>query len=302
MNRAFTSFGIAALLALTTSSAIAEEISTSGYIASELRWFPQSPAFDGQLSGAEPSLLLSPEFRYRSQDGDLKATFAPYARLTGRNSDRSHFDIRAAHVSFRTGDWDFLMGINKVFWGVAESRHLVNIVNQSDIVEDTDEEDKLGQPMVAIGLEKDWGRLDLFVLPGFRERDFPDRRGRLRTPQPVDENGAVLESDYGKAHVDVAARYSQVFGDWDFGFSVFHGLSREARLPFSADGARRVPHFDLITQAGLDLQYTLDAWLWKFESIVREGHGSSFGAMVGGFEYTIFQIADTDADLGLLME
>ena len=115
MNRAFTSFGIAALLALTTSSAIAEEISTSGYIASELRWFPQSPAFDGQLSGAEPSLLLSPEFRYRSQDGDLKATFAPYARLTGRNSDRSHFDIREAHVSFRTGDWDFLIGINKVF-------------------------------------------------------------------------------------------------------------------------------------------------------------------------------------------
>ena len=125
--------------------------------------------------------------------------------------------------------------------------------------------------MVVVGLEKDWGRLDFFVLPGFRERDFPDRRGRLRTPQHVDENGAVLESEHGKAVVDVAARYSQVFGDWDFGFSVFHGLSREARLPLSADGSRRVPHYDLITQAGLDLQYTLDAWLWKFESIVHEG-------------------------------
>ena len=44
----------------------------------------------------------------------------------------------------------------------------------------------------------------------------------------------------------------------------------------------------------------MEAWLWKFESIVREGHGSGFGAMVGGFEYTIFQIADTD--IGLLME
>jgi len=302
MNSAFKTLAIATVLATAAGSAAASEIATSGFVASELRWFPQSPAFDGQLSGAEPSVLLSPEFRYRSEDGNIKATFAPYARLTGRNSDRSHVDIREAHVSFRKGDWDFLVGINKVFWGVAESRHLVNIVNQSDIVEDTDEEDKLGQPMVAVGVEMDWGRVDLFVLPGFRERDFPDKRGRLRTPQPVDENGAVLESSHGNAHVDVAARYSQVFGDWDLGLSAFHGLSREARLPLSADGSRRVPHYDLITQGGLDLQYTLDAWLWKFEGIVREGHGSTFGAMVGGFEYTVFQIAETDADLGFLME
>ena len=81
---------------------------------------------------------------------------------------------------------------------------------------------------------------------------------------------------------------------------VFHGSSREARLPLSADGSRWVLHYNLITQAGLNLQYTLDAWLWKFESIVHEGHGRSFGAMVGGFEYTIFQIADTD--LGLFMK
>ncbi len=138
--------------------------------------------------------------------------------------------------------------------------------------------------MVAVGFEKDWGRLDFFILPDFQERDFPDWRGRLRALQPVDENGAVLESENGKAVTDIAERYSQDFGDWDFEFSVFHGLSREARLPLSADGSRWVPNYDLITQAGLDMQYTLEAWLWKFESIVREGHGSSFGAMVGGFE------------------
>ena len=95
-----------------------------------------------------------------------------------------------------------------------------------------------------------------------------------------------------------AANRFLAIGISDFWFSTVS--SREARLPLSADGSRRVPHYDLITQAGLDLQYTLDAWLWKFESIVHEGHGRSFGAMVGGFEYTIFQIADTD--LGLFMK
>jgi len=66
------------------------------------------------------------------------------------------------HVSFRTGDWDFLIGINKVFWGVAETRHLVNIVNRLDIVEDTDEEGIFWLSMVAVGLEKDWGTTGLF--------------------------------------------------------------------------------------------------------------------------------------------
>lgn len=292
-------FSIALLIAAPTAAA---DITTSGFIASEVRWFPQSPSFDGQLLGAEPSLLLAPEFRYKSEDGRTKATFAPYARLTGRNTDRTHFDIREAYISRRVEDWDVLVGVNKVFWGVAESRHLVNIVNQTDTLEDTDEEDKLGQPMIAIGVQKDWGRLDLLVLPGFRERDFPDRRGRLRAPLVVDENGAVLESSLGNAHVDLAARYSHFLGDWDVGFSMFHGLSREARLQRSADGSSLVPHYDLITQGGLDLQYTLDEWLWKLEGILREGHGSTFAAMVGGLEYTFFQIAGSDADLGLLAE
>jgi hypothetical protein len=59
------------------------------------------------------------------------------------------------HVSFRTGNWDLLICINKVFLGVAETRHLVNIVNRLDIVGDTDEEDTFWQSMVVAGLEKD---------------------------------------------------------------------------------------------------------------------------------------------------
>ncbi|MGB0551251.1 MAG: hypothetical protein ACPGQV_01565 [Alphaproteobacteria bacterium] len=102
--------------------------------------------------------------------------------------------------------------------------------------------------------------------------------------------------------MDFTTRYSQVEGDWDIGFSGFHGLSREARLPLSADEARHIPHYDLITQAGVDLQYTNVEWLWKFEGILREEHGSAFAAMVGGFEYTFFQISESVSDLGFLME
>ncbi len=136
----------------------AGKTSVSGFIASEVRWFPHPPSFDAQLSGAEPSLILSPELRYRSEDGKVKATFSPFTRLTGRNSDRSHVDIREAYISTRGDGWDFLVGVNKVFWGVAESHHSVDIINQSDLLEDTDEEDKLGQPMLNAGVQKGWAR------------------------------------------------------------------------------------------------------------------------------------------------
>ena len=292
---------LAALFAVSAFPATAGEVRVSGFTAADLRWFPQSPRFDGQFSGVEASAVINPEFRYQADGGGVQAAFIPFARLSGRDAERTHFDIREAYVAQRLGDWDYLVGINKVFWGVTESRHLVNIINQTDAIEDTDDEDKLGQPMINVGLQKDWGRLDVFVLPGFRERPFAGMTGRLRTRETVDDDQAVFESGAENAHVDVAGRYSHFIGDWDVGVSLFHGLSREARLPIGA-GGRRAPHYDLITQAGLDLQYTVDEWLWKFEGIVREGHGDPFAAMVGGFEYTFFQVAESDADVGLLAE
>ena len=102
--------------------------------------------------------------------------------------------------------------------------------------------------------------------------------------------------------MDYAARYSHFIGDWDIGLSLFHGLSRAPRLLPNTSGTALALRYDKITQLGLDVQYTMDAWLWKFEGIAREGHGDTFAAMVGGFEYTFFQVAESDADLGVLAE
>jgi hypothetical protein len=61
--------------------------------------------------------------------------------------------------------WELRAGTSKVFWGVAESQQLADNINQTDLVEDIDQEDKLGQPLVNLSLVRDWGNLDLFVLP-----------------------------------------------------------------------------------------------------------------------------------------
>ena len=49
--------------------------------------------------------------------------------------------LREAHWLHDKGAWDLLIGVGKVFWGVTESRHLVDIVNQTDLVENPDQEE-----------------------------------------------------------------------------------------------------------------------------------------------------------------
>ncbi|MFA0280087.1 hypothetical protein AB4489_26825, partial [Vibrio sp. 10N.222.55.F8] len=100
-------------------------------------------------------------------------------------------------------DYELRAGVGKVFWGVTESAHLVDVVNQTDAIESVDGESKLGQSMVHFTSIKDWGTIDAMLLPYFRERTFAGEDGRLRTPVPVSDD-ALYESSREEKHVDVA--------------------------------------------------------------------------------------------------
>ncbi len=288
------------------AAANAGEWDLSGSVVGELRVFPIQAAFPGQEDATfSPSLSLEPEVVYEWNDGEDRLTVVPFVRLDSHDDDRSHGDLREANWLHIGDDWDLVVGLDKVFWGVTESRHLVDIVNQDDGVENIDGEDKLGQPMVNLNLLRDWGTTSLFVLPGFRERTFPESDARLRGPRPIDDDDPTFDSGAENRHVDFALRWAHTVEDWDIGISHFHGTSREPRLisrTVAGGGTVFVPHYDQIDQTGLDLQLTKDAWLWKLEAMTRGGHGDRFLAAVGGFEYTLFGVFGTAADLGLLAE
>ncbi len=291
-----------AFVATLISPASAQEWDLGVEIAAEVRYFPNEPIYPDQFEHWQPSFTIQPDIRWETDDRKHQVVFIPFARIDTQDDERTHFDIREGYYRFNSDDnWSLTLGAVKVFWGRTESRHLVDIINQTDSVEDIDEEDKLGQPMANLTLIRDWGTLDFYVMSGFRTRTFPGTDGRLRFGLVVDTDYPVFEADWGRGAVDLAARYSHYIGAWDFGVSVFHGTSREPRFAFAEDGFSLRPVYDRITQGSIDLQYTKDAWLWKLETVVREGHGEIFAAVVGGFEYTIYQIFG-GADLGLLAE
>lgn len=279
----------------------------SGYVSLEPRVFLDAPAFAEQTDqGLSPSAVLAPEWRIGSEQGDDQFTFSPYFRFDADDRERSHIDLREALWQRTRGAWSWQIGVGRVFWGVTESRHLVDVINQVDQVEDIDEEDRLGQPMIA--LER-WtpnaGTFAVFMLPGFRERPFPADDARLRGPWPIDTDSAEYESGAKDRRIDWALRWSHAVGAWDIGLSAFSGTSREPTLlpRVSTDGdIVLVPRYEVIDQLGLDLQYTQGAWLWKLESIARRGQGDPFGAVVAGFEYTFYNLGGHGVDLGLLAE
>ncbi|HEX6144283.1 MAG TPA: hypothetical protein VFZ01_16310 [Geminicoccaceae bacterium] len=302
----FAAVAVALAPAPVAAEAAAEvDAVAGGSVAVETRVFTRPPASPRQdRAGFSPSLVIEPELRLEWNDGLDYLTLIPFVRLDADDDERTHADVREASWTHLGEDYDLVLGISKVFWGVAESRHLVDVINQTDLVEDIDQEDKLGQPMASLTVLRDWGALTGFLLPGFRLRTFPGDDARLRGPLPVAAGEGRFESDLGQGHVDLAFRYAGTFGDIDLGLAHFFGTGREPRLLPEARGGRieLVPHYDLIHQTGLDLQATRGAWLWKGEAIARAGQGEPFLATVAGFEHTRFGVLDTAVDLGLLAE
>ncbi|MDH3760225.1 MAG: hypothetical protein OEU50_04530 [Gammaproteobacteria bacterium] len=294
-----------ATIPLLLSALTAETGRASWDISSNIdlttRVFSEDARWPGQDDATtQLSIAGSTEFRWR--EGDSRASIIPYLRYDQTDDERSLADLREAYWAKEAESYELLIGVNTVFWGVTESLHLVDIVNQTDAVADIDGEDKLGQPMINLELQRDWGRVSVYVLPFFRERSFAGADGRLRAPLPVDTGNPRYESSEQENHVDLALRYSHYVGSVDIGVNAFSGTSREPRLLADATGNVLVPYYDQIDQLGLDLQYTGDAWLWKLEAIARESQNDSFTAAVGGFEFIFYQVADTAADIGLLIE
>ncbi len=275
----------------------------SGLVGIENLTFTQNP-LDHRQHNNYISGVIEPEIYHEWDDGKQSFAFVPYFRYSQHDSRRTHFDIRELTWMKVAETWELRVGIRKLFWGVTESQHLINIINQTDLVENTDTEDKLGQPMINLALINDWGTLDLFLLTGFRERTFPGVEGRLRI-LPIDIDNSRFEKRGIERHLAYAFRWSQTIGDWDLGFSHFYGTNRDPMFLPKTDkfgNQSLLPYYEMINQTGLDLQVTKGSWLWKLEAIFRSSKTDDYFASTAGFEYTFFDIYETGLDVSILGE
>ncbi|MYG53937.1 MAG: hypothetical protein F4204_16760 [Rhodospirillaceae bacterium] len=318
---------LAVLAVASAPGAALAEQEVSGKLSLETRWFPRSAEFDGQRN-YNAGLVAEPQLYVKGAE-NFSVTVAPFLRVDAADRTWTHADLREAYALLNgplgEAEWELRLGVDRVFWGVAETRNLVDIVNQTDLIETPNEKVKLCQPMAHLTLSGAWGAAEFFVMSFHRLRTFPGTAGRLRPQLRIDNGRATYESPAGEWHLDFAARYSNAFGPLDLGLSVFDGTSREPvmRLIFRhVQGQLPVPvalapHYDQIRQFGLDAQLTIESWLLKLEAIYRQGARNNvrnpvdpadlgkkenYAAFVVGGEYTFSGIFESDADLSLLAE
>ena len=296
------SFKIIVLFAMISSSALASDFSFTPSVTTEFRYFPESPAYDGQLEYFQPSVYFSGEGRWISKDRKKRLQFEPFLRVDVQDDERSHFDLRELNYSQRFSNFDLLIGNAQIFWGVAESRNVVDVINQFDEVENSDETDKLGQPLIRFGKFTDIGRFEVYYLPYFRERTFPGGDGRQRGPLTVDLDNAEYDEGREEWAGDFALRYQHQIDQFDIGIHVFTGTARAPFLKSNGEGTSHIPIYQKLTQGGVDIQRTWDAWLLKLEVVIADQSGDNFTSNVFGLEYTFFDFSNSGIDIGILFE
>ena len=284
--------------AFATNNSWQDNLSSDYSLTLQQRYFPQQGA--QQQAKAHTALAFSAEWAWQSDDRTQQWVLQPFLRWDQRDTKRNLADLRQAYWQYAGTGFDIKAGIDIVFWGVTESQHLVDVINQTDLVASIDGEAKLGQPMLNWNLYGDTGTFSVYLLPYFRERTLAGVDGRLRPPLMVDNN-PLYESTQQQRNLDVALRWSRQFGAADIAFSYFNGNNRDPLLQPTPHGQLQ-PLYLHMQQLGLETQLISGSWIWKLESIYRKTRIEDFTAATAGVEYTQVGLFNTSWDLGWIAE
>jgi hypothetical protein len=246
------------------------------------------PTDASRLVHPEASLVLHALGSVEWDEGDQWFELEPFFRIDVMTGERTRLDLRQAKWTISKGDWELLAGMTEVYWGVAESRRVVDVVNQWYPVGSVAGYEKLGQPMIRGTFFSDWGTFALYLLPLFRERPFDGSAGTLYSSLPVTEDLARDDSDRALIRRDYALRWSHSLGAVDLGVAYFRGRDRDPRFEAGIDSAGSavlIPVYHRASRTSLDLQWTSGAWLWKAEVVTAGSAYGSHTAAAGGTEY-----------------
>lgn len=288
-TRFFPAASVFLVAAAALVSGNAEALDWRGNVSSELTWFPQSSVSTADWK-LNTSFAAEVELSQELTDNIL-LTAHPFLRWDQQDDERTVAGVRELLVSVTGDSWEFNAGLGRVFWGVTESHNPVDIINQTDIVEDLTGDEKLGEPMINLNwFIDDYGEFGVFLLPRFQERTTIGENGRPNPGITIDPGLTTFESSDGEDEIGYALRWTRSFDAWDIGLHYFDGTSRDPTFipQVTATGAVLAPRYSLLRQTGIDALGLYGDLAVKAEVIHQTGGEiESHAQAVTGIEYTL---------------
>ena len=234
----------------------------------------------------------------------------PYYRYDHNDKERSLFNFKENYLIYLQGNSEVKLGIAEIFWGVTESKNLVDIINVYDGT-DGDQKAKLGQSMLSYSTYSErLGIFDFYYLPFFSKKPQIGESGRLRLSKPIENYGFVYSGGAGDKVPSWAVKWEKNIGMSDFSIQAFRGNSRENSTIPLIEGAtlKYFAGYERISQIGTYLQTISGSYIFKVEAIRRHGKKNAnnirenYYSFTLGTEYLINRLFEKVWDLSLFIE
>lgn len=209
--------------------------------------------------------------------------------------DQFGWDVRELSVSHDDGHFFLRAGLSRVFWGVAESRHLVDVINQPDFRFNPYGDERLSIPLAILGYRGTGIQISGYLLPCSRNGTLSDYT-RFKDDTVRDKSFISFQC----STLSHALRIGGAWGWLDWNLSYFNGPSRERHAGLSQPGEHST--YPDVRRYSSELQATYKEWLFKNEYLVQIASGLVDTASITGLEYIFTGVFSSSHDVSLLFE
>jgi hypothetical protein len=290
----WASLGIVTIFCVSPPNSLSAQV--TGTVALEGAGYSAQP--QTTLDPLEFALSFDAALSLMTGDEEFELRAEPFLRLDP-TGERSRVDMTVLSLSALYETWEMSIGFADLAWGVSESRHLVDGVNQRDLVGPGSGYLRMGQLTASLTAIRPWGTVDAMFLPWFRERRFDGRAGLLWSPLPVDPSRTSWAEGAKEWRLDWALRWNHTLGPVDIAVSHLQGNLREPGFVEIADDERAsvlAPRYSLGGQTGVEFQAVTGRWIVNVEALSANPEPGRYLAVAGGVEYSVAQY------LGLFLE
>ena len=268
----------------------------------EIKEFHKIEAYPNQQNTYSSFIKSEIFFDFKN---DFEFLIEPYLRYDRHDKNRSLFDFKENNLTYYYNDIQLKAGISEVFWGITESKNLVDIINIKDVT-DGDQKAKLGQSLLVYSnYSEKFGSLDFYYLPFFKNSSQIGETGRLRLSKPIENYNIVYEGGAGSKVPSWALKWEYSLGVLDFSLQGFRGNSRESSTIPKLENSQLKYYqgYERISQIGTYLQVISGPIIYKLEAIKRNGQKNAknirenFYSYTLGLEYLINNLFENKWDL-----